>query len=609
MPRASHGPRFAPALVEVTPRPGGGVVLRSPRGLGPYGRCLGDLLARWAREAPDRTFLAERDQAGGWRRVSYAETHAAVRAIAQSLLDLGAVPERPVLLLSDNAIDHALVQLAAMHVGVPAAPVSPAYSLQSTDLVKLRGIAALLGPSVVYADSGAAYARAIDALELGDTPVVVSAAPRPGAVLLDDLRRTAPGDQEKLAAAAVTPDTIAKVLFTSGSTGTPKGIVNTQRMLCSNQQAIAQLWPFLDDRPPVIVDWLPWSHTFGGNHNFDMILRHGGTLYIDGGKPTPGRIEATVANLREISPTLYFNVPRGFDMLLPFLEDDAALRETFFRELDLLFYAAAALPQNLWERLEKVSARARGAPVTMVSAWGSTETAPMATSVHFPIPRAGVIGLPAPGCSIALVPEGDKLEMRVRGPNVTPGSWELGGVVRPAALDADGYLSAGDAGRLEDPHAPEKGLVFDGRTSENFKLSSGTWVAVGALRLAIVSACSPLVQDAVITAPDHDELGVLLFPNPTACLALGKVEGLALAEVVRRPEVRERIAAALAAHNRLHRASSMRIGAAAILVEPPSIDGGEITDKGYINQRATLERRKALVDRLYAGGEGVIEIA
>jgi len=582
-------PAFAPAAVETLAREGGGIVLRSPTKLAQASRCLGDMLERWANEAPDRTFLAER-VGDSFRRVSYSQARSTVRGIAQSLLDMGATVDRPIMLLSDNGVDHALVQLAAMHVGLPASPISPAYSLLSQDHAKLREIAAMLRPSAIYAIDGNVFARAFDALDL-DVPHLTSRNPpaKRRGVTIDELSKTSSGRSVDEAFAAIGPDTIGKVLFTSGSTGAPKGVINTQRMMCCNQEAIAQLWPFLAERPPVVVDWLPWSHTFGGNHNFNMVLRHGGTLYVDSGKPVPGRIEETVRNLREIPCTAYFNVPRGFDALLPFLERDEALRRTFFSELSLIFYAAAALPQNLWVQLERIALDGQGRRVPFVSAWGLTETSPLVTSVHFPIDRAGVIGLPAPGCELALVPSLEKLEMRVKGPNVTPGYWETGGGVRPLPLDDHGFFCTGDAGRLEDPNAPEKGVVFDGRTAENFKLTSGTWVTVGALRVAVIAACAPLVQDAVVAGHDRDDVSLLVFPNVEACRALGDAEA------------RRRVIDGLQTHNRAHAANSMRVARAIFLADPPSIDAGEITDKGYINQRAVLTRRAAIVARLYAG--------
>jgi feruloyl-CoA synthase len=584
---SAYFPQFGAARVDLRATATGETWLSSPTPLGPYARCVGDWLEAHAARSPTRIFLAERNGVD-WRVTSYAEARARVRALSQALFDLGLSRERPLLLLSDNGVDHALLQLAAMHVGVPAAPLSPAYSLVSRDFAKLRELARIVRPGAIYASDGSAYAAAIAALA-PDVPLLVThGAPGRSHTTLRELEARPPTDAVDRAFAGVGPDTIAKILFTSGSTGTPKGVVNTQRMLCSNQRAIALGWPFLETRPPVVVDWLPWSHTFGGNHNFNMVLAHGGTLYVDPGKPAPGLIDKTIESLREISPTLYFNVPRGFDALLPFLESDPVLRDRFFRELDLVFYAAAALPQSSWSRLEAVSLAARGHRVAMVSAWGSTETSPLATQVHFPIPRAGVIGLPAPGTTLKLVPEGDKLEMRVRGPNVTPGYWEPGGHVRPVALDSDGFLSTGDAGRLEHPAHPERGVVFDGRVAENFKLTSGTWVSVGQLRVALVGACAPLVQDAVLCGHDRDFVTALFFLDTAATRSKGAHE--------LRAALRDR----LREHNATYSASSTRIVRALVLTSPLSIDGGEITDKGYVNQRAVLTRRSDDVARLYA---------
>ncbi len=602
------GPRprrtlFAEAAVIAEPLPGGGVKLRSPYTLGEIPRSLGLLLEGWAARDPGRLFLAQRDAAGAWRRVSYGEALAAARAIGQALLDRGLGPDRPVMVLSDNGIEHALLALGAMHVGVPVTPVSTAYSRLSQDFAKLRYVHDVIAPGLVFADDGERYAAAIAALGLGAAELVVVSNPPKGiaATSFATLAATRPTAAVDRAFAAVGPDTVAKILFTSGSTGEPKGVINTQRMLTSNQESYALAWPFLEARPPVILDWLPWNHTFGGNSDFNMILRNGGTLYIDEGRPVPGLIEKSVANLREVAPTIYLNVPRGFAMMLDHLEREPDLARNFFRELDLILYAGAALPQSLWARLEALSLATVGHKVAMVSAWGTTETAPLATLVHYPIERAGNIGLPAPGCEVKLVPDGDKLELRVRGPNITPGYWKRPDLTA-AAFDAEGFYRPGDAARLEDPAKPHLGIVFDGRIGENFKLSSGTWVSVGALRVALIAACAPVIEDAVITGHDRDEIGALIFPSLSGCRSLCPhlPQDAPLAALVREDAVAAALAAVLARFNAGAGGSSHRIARALLLDQPPSIDKGEITDKGYINQRAVLTNRAALVEWLYA---------
>jgi feruloyl-CoA synthase len=608
-PRASL--EFAPARVEVEKLSGGGFILRSPMKLEPYASNLCEYLIHWAAKAPERTFLAERDREGHWRRISFREALGLVRSIAQALLDRGLTSGRPVMILSDNDIENGLLQLGAMYVGIPVAPTSPAYSLNSQDFGKLKHVFGLIRPKLVFASDGRAFGKALDALDLDDVEVVVTRNAAPGVEVTDfsEMAGAAPTEAIDAALSRVGPDTIAKILFTSGSTGLPKGVINTHRMMCSNQQAIAQIWPFITRRPPVLVDWLPWHHTFGGNHNFNMILRNGGTMYIDAGKPAPGLIEKTVANLRDVAPTLYFNVPRGFDMMLPYLEQDDALRDHFFSSLDTIFYAAAALPQNLWERIEELSVAARGEKITMTSAWGATETAPLAAGVHFPIDRAGVIGLPVPGSEIKMVPNAGKLEMRVRGPNVTPGYYKRQDLAR-AAFDEDGFYKIGDAGKLADPNDPSRGILFDGRVAEDFKLLTGSWVNAGTIRVAAIAAGAPVIQDAVVAGHDRDEVGLLVFPNPAGA---AKVAGLdpvtPLPELVVNEKVRETLRDGLAAYNAKNPGSSTRIGRVLVLKEPPDIDANEITDKGYINQRAVLERRNSLVERLFSDDAEVVLIA
>jgi feruloyl-CoA synthase len=590
--------RFAPPLVERIERGGGSFLLRSPVALAAYARSVGAWLLDWAQRAPDRVFLAERAGAG-WRSATYAQALAAARSIGTALAARGLSAERPVVVLSDNGLDHALLALGAQYAGVPYAPISPAYSLLSSDHAKLRTIFALLAPGLVFADDAAKFGKALAAVG-GGFELVASRNLPAGATAFESLLATAADPAIDAAFAAIAPDAIAKILFTSGSTGEPKGVINTHRMLTSNQQMIRQCWPFLQDEPPVIVDWLPWNHTFGANHNFNLVLANGGTLYIDEGKPAPGLIEKTVANLREVAPNLYFNVPRGFDVLLPFLENDAHLAAHFFSRLKVIFYAGAALPQNLWERLERLAERL-GRRVAMVSAWGSTETAPLVTSVHFPIERAGVIGLPAPGTELLFVPSGDKLEMRVRGPNVTPGYFKRPDLTA-AAFDAEGFYKIGDAGRLADPNDPARGVVFDGRIAEDFKLLSGTWVHVGSLRVRAIAALAPVAQDVVIAGHDRAAVGLLVFPNPAGCASLcpDLPAGTPLATLLADARVRARVAAGLAALARDGRGTSNYATRALLLAEPPSIDANEITDKGYVNQRAVLARRAAAVTRLYA---------
>ncbi|PRQ06968.1 feruloyl-CoA synthase [Enhygromyxa salina] len=618
-------PKLASPQVELRRRADGATILANALPLGSYPRCLGDLLVANAAARPDQVFLGERTAGphSPWQTVTWAQALTRVRSLAQALIDLGAGPERPLLLLSGNSIAHALLTLAAMHVGIPAVPVSVAYSLVSRDFAKLELISQQITPGVVFVEQRKPFIPALEAAGLAALPLICGDAspgspadPGPRARTVEryeSLLSLAPSDEVDRRFAQLGPDTIAKVLFTSGSTGLPKGVLNTQRMLCSNQAALARVWPFLGEdaargRVPVICDWLPWNHTFGANFNFNLILMHGGSLWIDAGKPGPGAFEATLANLRERSPTLYFNVPRGFELLVPELEADAELRERFFANLDLVFYAAAALPQRLWTRLEQLAIAARGQRLLMVSAWGSTETAPCSTAVYWPIERAGVIGNPMPGTEIALIDNGDKQELRVRGPNVTPGYWR-DAQLSDAAFDEFGFYRIGDAGKLADPTRPELGLEFDGRVSEDFKLSSGTWVHAGKLRLQAIAACEPLVEDCVLAGHDRAELGLLLFPNLAACRELAGLDRAATAQqVVSHELVRAAVSRALAAHNRQHPSSSTRFARAILLADPPSIDANEITDKGYINQRAVLSHRATLVESLFSDDRDALTV-
>lgn len=583
-------------------RPDGTVRLRSTRELGPYPRCLGVHLEHWAAAAPNRPFVLERSPEGDWKGLTYRAMLMRVRAVAAWMISLDASRERPIAILSDNSVQHAVLTLAAMHVGVPVMPVSPAYSLMSRDFAKLKAILETTRPSLIYVESLHKFGPALSAAASVHHATIIS-----GAEALASLSGGVREAEVDAAYRLVTPDTVAKLLFTSGSTDTPKAVINTQRMLCASQQAKAEVWPFLERTPPIVVDWLPWNHTFGGNHNFNLVLRNGGTLYIDRGRPVPALFGETLRNLREIAPTIYFNVPAGFDALVTALRDDAALRDKFFSRLQVIFYAAAALPQHLWNALHELAIASVGAPVPLVSAWGSTETSPLATDCHFQAKRPGVVGVPVPGCEIKLVPIAGKLEARVRGPNVTPGYWKRPDLTE-RAFDAEGFYCMGDAMQLADPSDPNQGLVFDGRLTEDFKLTTGTWVNVGMLRVRALAALAPVAQDVVVTGHDRHEIGFLIFPNVAACRSLVPElpADVALEQLLAAPALRSYVSRALAALKRDAASSSMCATRALFLSEPPSIDAGEITDKAYLNQRLILTRRADQIRALYADGDAVI---
>ena len=581
----------------------GAIYMHASHPLGPYPERITERLEYWARVAPDRTFLAQRDAAGDWRRVSFADAYERVRRIGQALIERGLSRERPVLILSGNSIEHGLLALAAMYTGVLYAPVAPAYSLQARDYAALRRIFDRMEPAVVFAAEGAAFERALkNVLPPGVELVVSRSAPEslpstPFAELEDTPPTSAVDDANR----KVDADTIAKVLFTSGSTGQPKGVINTQRMLCANQEMLKSVLPFLGDEPPVLVDWSPWNHTAGGNHNFGLVLYNGGTLYIDEGKPTPALFGETVRNLRDVPCTAHFAVPRLYEMLVPHLRQDALLRERFFSKLKLLFYAAAGLGQTFWDELRRLSIEACGEEILIMTGFGCTETAPFAISTGPGGAFAGMVGLPAPGLELKLQPSGDKMEARVRGPNVTPGFWRDDARTQ-SAFDEEGYYCVGDAMRFVDPGRPESGLIFDGRLAEDFKLSTGTWVSVGPLRTRILQQAAGYAQDVVIAAPDRQFLSALIFPNLTACRALcgDAGERLSPRQVVEHAAVRQTFQDVFEALARESTGGSTFVARAVLLDEPPSIDAREVTDKGSLNQKAVLQNRAAVVDELYA---------
>lgn len=588
------------ATAQLTQRDDEVQLLRVEEPLGDYPDALMDRLDLWANEAPDRCFVARRDATGEWRRLSYAETLTKVRSLAQGLLDAGLDAERPLAILSGNSVEHLLLAMAAMYVGIPYAPVSPAYSLVSRDFGKLRHIIDLLTPGMVMVDKADDFAVALAAVQADDCAcLAVEPEGVDGAQTFAGLLDTPVTDEVDKAHAAVTPDTIAKFLFTSGSTGMPKGVINTNRMLCANQEMLAAQMPFLRDEPPVLVDWLPWNHTFGGNHNAGIVLYNGGSLYIDDGRPVPGEFEKTIANLREIAPTIYFNVPKGFEILVDYLKRDDALRETFFSRLNLMFFAAAGLSQHIWDELDRLAVQTLGCKVGMLTGLGATETAPSAMFASLEESQSGVVGLPARGVTVKLVPDGGKLECRVKGPSVMPGYWRQPEVTA-RSFDEEGFYCLGDAVKFIDPDDPQRGMRFDGRISEDFKLDTGTWVSVGPLRARIIEVGAPHVKDVVIAGLDRAYVSILVFPELEKCRELADLGGEAdAAEVLASEPVRERFRRLLRDLADQSTGSSNRVRRAVLLAEPPRLDANEITDKGSINQRAVLENRAAAVDEIY----------
>jgi len=602
--KVRHVP-LGPLPATLTKRPDGTMIVRTTAELGAYPRRSTDRLAYWADKTPAQTLLAWRGPSGEWDRLTYGDAFAAVRRIAQALVDRKLSSNRPVAILSGNDREHLLLSLAAQHVGVTVAPVSPAYSTSSRDFAMVRHAMGLLTPGLVFAAAGAAFDRSIDAAVSKDVEVIRS---------IDGLAATTPTDAVDRAHDGITPEAIAKILLTSGSTAVPKGVINTHRMLCSNQEMIAHILPFLREEPPVLVDWLPWHHTFGGNHNVGLVIHHGGTLYIDEGRPVPGLFGPSVRNLREIPSTVHLNVPRGYEELVKAMRADEVLRTTFFSRLRVVFYAAAALSQHVKDELDALAVQTCGERVILVTGLGATETAPMAICRTWDSDLSIAIGVPVPGVEAKLVPHGDKLEVRVKGPNVTPGYWRQDELTRKA-FDEEGFYTFGDCVRVIDPDDINAGFAFDGRLAEDFKMSTGTWVNVGPLRARIAGHFAPLVRDAVITGHDRAEIGMLAVPDLDACRALcqdlpsaASKDDLSkddLNDVLTHPAVvawmRDRLASFAAG------ASSSRVVARAMLLaEPPSLDALEVTDKGSLNQRAMLKRRASLVEELYSGSPRVV---
>jgi feruloyl-CoA synthase len=611
MPRAGLRPvQLWSPKVEMENRADGTILVRRLDRLGPYPDRITDRLVHWAETTPERTWMAERTLDGRWRRVSYAEALGTVWRVAQAVLDHGLSADRPLMILSGNGIEHALMALGAQYAGVPSAAVSTAYSQRSQDFAKLRDIVRQLTPGMVFASDGADFGKAIDAVVPRGVPIVsVRNLVGGNAIAFDDLIALGLSDTVDRAHAAVGPDTVAKFLFTSGTTGSPKAVIQTQRMLCANQEMVANCYAFVRDEPPVLVDWAPWSHTASGNKVFNFAIYNGGTYHVDGGTPSPAGIGETIRNLKEVSPTWYFNVPAGYELLVDAMERDAGLRENFFRDLKLMMYAGAGMAQHTWRRLQELAVETVGARILLATGLGSTETAPFALFCTEEQDTPGNVGIPAPGVTLKLAPVGDKLEARLKGPNITPGYWRDPELTE-AAFDEEGFYRLGDALRFAVLGDPAKGFLFDGRLAENFKLRTGTWVAVGALRAQLVNQFGGLVRDVVIAGEDREELGALLLPFMPALREIAP-DGTCLDDdaLLAHPAVRERLKERLREHAAAASGSASRVVRALVMERQPSIDKGEITDKGSLNQRAMLRHNVDLVDTLYSGDAKVIRLS
>ena len=565
---------------------------------------LTDRLQHWAENKPDQTLFARRVKLadgtlGDWRHVSYAQAWGTARNIAQALINRGLNAERPVVILSENSLEHALLALGCMVAGVPFVPTSPPYSLISQDYDKLKHVLRTVTPGMVFA-SDARYAKAIAATVSKDMEIVMNEGGIEGQQVtsFEALCQTPATAQVEAAIAATGPDTIVKFLFTSGSTKMPKAVINTQRLWCANQQQMMQSMPVLAQEPLVLVDWLPWNHTFGGNHNFGMVVFHGGTLYIDDGKPTPTLMHETLRNLREIAPTVYFNVPTGFEAIALAMQTDDLLRKTLLSRVQMFFYAGAALAQPIWDSLYESQEREIGERIVMGTGLGMTESGPFGIFVTNPNVSAGDLGVPTPGLELKLVDMGGKTEVRYRGPNITPGYWRNEEETK-GAFDDEGFFCTGDAVKWIDETDVHLGLKFDGRIAEDFKLATGTFVSVGPLRGKIIAAGAPYIQDVVLTGINLKEVGAMVFPTPAVRALSGMAADAPMADVLGSAPVLAQFQKIIDELAKTATGSANRIARMCLLSEPPTIDKGEITDKGSINQRSVLTHRADTVAALH----------
>jgi feruloyl-CoA synthase len=590
----------SPFLTDVENRADGSLILRPRAALGPYPLRMMDSLEHWAATSPDRVLVARRGRGDEWVTMTYGQILERVQRIAAGLVTRELSADRPIVILSGNGLEHLMLALSARWAGIPYCAVSPAYSHASSNLQRLRYVFDLLTPGMVAAFPTEGFKRALAEAVPTNMEIVGDCSEVAGRqVTRLSALETRPGAALQSAHAGTGPNSIVKFSLTSGTTGHPKAVVTTEKMLCSNARMLHEAMPFLADEPPVILDWLPWNHTFGGSHNIGLVLMYGGSLYIDDGKPTPEGILETVRNLREVSPTVYFNVPKGFDMLAAHLAEDASLRRSFYRNLRACFFAAASLSTHIWDKLDAAAVAELGETVPVLSSLGATETGPAITFTTPTTARSGVIGLPAAGNVLKLAPCEGKLEIRVQSPSVTPGYWRQPELTE-TAFDDEGFYRLGDAIRLLDASDPTKGLLFDGRIAEDFKLTSGTWVSVGPLRARLIAALAPFVHDVVIAGLDRDYLTALLVPDLRECaIQLNLTEPPTYEDLRRHPVLHELLRDRLQDYGRAHTASSVRVRAAALIPSAPSLDHGEITDKGSCNQRAVLRHRSDLIAKLY----------
>lgn len=601
---SAAGPALWQPEFDIEYRPDGTIVMAQKGTVAVLATSIPERLVHWAKTTPDRIYLGQRDSSGGWRTMTYAQVLAQVRQIGAGLLSLGLGPDKPLLVLSGNDIEHALIGLAAQYVGVPYAPLSTAYSLVSDDHGKLRDIAALLKPGAVFVADGAAFGKAIAAIATPDLAVIATQNPGEGQIGFESLCSGLNTEIADAAFANLVPETVAKYLFTSGSTGSPKAVINTQHMLTSNQDMIADCFRFLADHPPIVCEWAPWNHTAGGNKTFNMVLYNGGTFYIDEGKPTAAGFATSLRNLADVRPTWHFNVPLGYEMLVRAFEADPDLAKTFFSRMDMMMYAGAGMAQHTWDQLKALSKQATGREVLLVTALGATETGPFALMGTDHQPKSGNVGVPACGVTLKLVPNEGKLEARLKSPSITPGYF--GATQATAdALDDEGFYILGDALRPADPDDLTKGFFFDGRTAENFKLRTGTWVAVGALRAKLVDHFNGLLRDAVIVGEDQPFLGAIVLADVEELQRIAPGDSLAV--LMQDPEIQAALQARLNSLAATATGSATKIKRMLVMMDAPSLDKGEVTDKGSINQRAVMRNRPELLQAIYDGGDGVFE--